>query len=455
MNNDSQFSSSGTYDPNKPGSDPYTHSDQEKPLARRVEAGQTYTSPFPGPMFPGPSIITNTENTLTLIPDIKPESIVPVQAYNENDDLDVVHKSVFLPAPAGALNTIVISHPYLWKLYKRLRSLDWDANEFDHSRSKSEFNTASEADIYKIVITILWQWEADSTASRVITEIVNAFWPGTELSAIAQRIAENESLHSHSYSEIVKNCFEDYNDMLVKLRKEIEPLKRLANVARMFGECLQTANDVRSGIIKMDDPRVYRTKLLFFGSMIILERIQFMSSFGVTFTYGDRGSWNSIAKTVQKIAVDELSVHVRNWKYCFRNESRLPEYQAIVPGVYKTLKAIIGEVLASELSNCDLIFKDAPSITHKSKAPVTIEMMKQFVRYSAQNVMDFFDFELPFTRIEVNPLPLMDKWTDINSVQTSPQEELTGNYLLGGFINNLVDGEAYVPSFMKAEDLAV
>ena len=370
--------------------------------------------------------------------------------FNQDDDLDKIHKSVFLDNPAGALNTIVISHPYIWKLYKRLRSLDWDANEFDHLRSKAEMNTASSEDVYKLVMTLLWQWEADSTASRIITDIVCAFWPGTELAAAAQRISENESLHSHSYSEIVKNCFENINDVVNKIKEDLEPIKRLMAVIDVFKECQNTANAFRDGRLSVDSPSVKRAKLLFFGTMIALERIQFTGSFNVTFTFGDRGSWNSIAKTVQKIAVDELAVHVRTWKYCFKNETRLPEYQEVIPGVMRTLNTLTNEVLAAELGYCDLLFKDGGVIERPGKASITCETLKASVRYEAQNVYDFFKFELPFARIEDHPMAFTLRWKDINSVQTAPQEELTGNYLLGGFINDLDPALEYIPPFMKS-----
>lgn len=369
--------------------------------------------------------------------------------YNQADDLNKVNKSVFLATPAGPLNTIVLSHPYLWKLYKRLRSLDWDANEFDHSRSKSEMMSAIESDVFKISMTLIWQWEADSTASRVITDIICAFWPGTELAAIAQRITENESLHSHSYSEIVKNCFDNIQDVIDKLRNDMEPLKRLTAVVGVFKECQTTANRFRMGELSNNSAEVKRAKLLFFGAMIALERIQFTGSFNVTFTYGDRGSWNSIAKTVQKIAVDELSVHVRTWKYCFRNEIKLPEYQEVLPGVLKSINALASEVLSSELGYCDLLFKDGVNIERPGKTPITCDILKESIRYEAQNVYDFFGFELPFARIEKHPMEFTLQWKDINSVQTSPQEELTGNYLLGGFINDLEDGVPYIPSFLR------
>ena len=367
--------------------------------------------------------------------------------YNHNAKLDEQHKSVFLSEAPGALNTIYLSHQKLWGLYKQLRSLDWDANEFSHERSKTEMTTASQTDIDKITKTLLWQWEADSTASRVIMDFLSAFNPGTELSALAQRISENEALHSHSYSEIVKNCY-DVDDIVDLIHSDMNPVRRLNAVASAFSECITVANKVRVGEIRRDSEIAKRSILIFFGTMIILERIQFTASFNVTFTYGDRGSWNSIAKTVQKIATDELSIHVKSWKYCFSNEVALPEYRSVLSDVMTTLEQICSEVLKSELSFCDILFSDGQVIDRPGKTPITCAVLKESVRFEAQHVYQFFGFDLPFAFIEKHPMPHTIQWKDINSTQTSPQEELTGNYLLGGFVSDLIPGSKYTPKFM-------
>lgn len=365
--------------------------------------------------------------------------------YNQAQRLDTVQESVFLPSAAAALNTIVISHPTVWKLYKKLRALDWDANEFDHSRSKIEMNESSQSDISKITKTLLWQWEADSTASRIITEFLGAFDCGTELSAIAQRIAENETLHSHSYSEIVKNCYDDIDQILDMLHNDIAPMKRLTSVATVFSQCIDTANKVRTKQIDKDSDEALASILMFFGTLICLERIQFIGSFNVTFTYGDRGSWNSIAKTIQKIATDELTIHVKTWMYCFQNEIALAKYSNVKPKVLERLETVCMEVLRSELAYCDVLFSDHTNITRQGKTDITIDLLKEAVRFEAQSVFDFFGFELPFARIERHPLPYTLQWKEINATQTSPQEELTGNYLLGGFLADLDEGTAYMP----------
>lgn len=367
--------------------------------------------------------------------------------YNHGARLDVQHKSVFLPEAPGALNTIYLSHQKLWDLYKQLRSLDWDANEFSHERSKTEMTTASRSDVDKITKTLLWQWEADSTASRVIMDFLSAFNPGTELSALAQRISENEALHSHSYSEIVKNTYE-IDSIIDLIHSDMNPVRRLNTVASVFSNCINVANRVRVGELDRNSLEAKSAILVFFGAMIILERIQFTASFNVTFTYGDRGSWNSIAKTVQKIATDELSIHVKSWKYCFANEAALPEYKAVLPEVMSTLEQVCSEVLKSELAFCDILFSDGQDIERAGKSAITCSILKESVRFEAQHVYQFFGFDLPFALIEKHPMPHTIQWKDINSTQTSPQEELTGNYLLGGFVSDLTPGAKYTPKFM-------
>lgn len=368
--------------------------------------------------------------------------------FNRDAKLNEQQESVFLDHTPGALNTILISHPKLWGLYKSLRALDWDANEFSHDRSKIEMTTSDKNDIEKITKTLLWQWEADSTASRIITDFICAFNPGTELSAQAQRISENEALHSHSYSEIVKNCYDDVDVVIQRIHEDIAPLRRLSVVATAFTECISLANQVRVGTISPEDEKALEAKLVFFGALIILERIQFTASFNVTFTYGDRGSWNSIAKTVQKIATDELTNHVRTWKYCFSNEIKLKKYATVLPKVMSKLESICSEVLRSELSFCDFLFSDGENIKRPGKSDVTCDILKEAVRFEAQNVYEFFGFDLPFARIEKHPMAFTLQWKDINSTQTSPQEELTGNYLLGGFTADIPSDCEYVPEFM-------
>ena len=38
--------------------------------------------------------------------------------------------------------------------------------------------------------------------------------------------------------------------------------------------------------------------------------------------------------------------------------------------------------------------------------------------------------------VETNPIPSMQKWVNINTNQSTPQEKRSGNYLLGGIVQS-------------------
>jgi ribonucleoside-diphosphate reductase beta chain len=50
--------------------------------------------------------------------------------------------------------------------------------------------------------------------------------------------------------------------------------------------------------------------LKYYFAMLLLERIQFMASFAITFTIAKTGLFQAIGQAVKKIAQDELEVHV-------------------------------------------------------------------------------------------------------------------------------------------------
>ena len=43
----------------------------------------------------------------------------------------------------------------------------------------------------------------------------------------------------------------------------------------------------------------------------------------------------------------------------------------------------------------------------------------------------------PFGDVEENPLPWLNNWIVIDNNQSAPQEESTGNYLLGAYVDDL------------------
>ena len=116
-------------------------------------------------------------------------------------------QSLFLQEKPGLVDSIHKYHPEIWRLYKKLKSLDWDENEFDFSSCMAEFKTCSKTHYEMMIKTIAWQWEADSIAAHNLIPIAAPFVSSSELWALWLEIGKNEMLHALTYCEIVKNIF--------------------------------------------------------------------------------------------------------------------------------------------------------------------------------------------------------------------------------------------------------
>ena len=119
---------------------------------------------------------------------------------------DYAQGKIFFNPPPGLVDTVNQRFPKIWALYQEMRSLDWNENEFNFQPCQADFKNAP-ADVSEMMLkTLLWQWEADSIASRAPTVIIAPFNPATEVWAAEQRITDNEQCltEDHEVYEFTK-----------------------------------------------------------------------------------------------------------------------------------------------------------------------------------------------------------------------------------------------------------
>lgn len=350
--------------------------------------------------------------------------------FNTKKNYDVTASSLFLGQEPGLLDTINRTHPEIFALYKKMKSLDWDENEFPFDTCIAEFQTCDRNQYDIMIKTLAWQWEADSVAAHSIAPIVAPFVSSSDLWACWLQISTNEVLHAACYSEIVKGSFVDHKETFASVLGEVEAYKRLSHIASAMFYVKSIAAQLMDKRMSRDDPRARDAIMLFTVAMLLLERVQFMSSFAITFAFAEAGMFLPIGKAVQKICNDEFNVHVLLDKAILKNELNLKlgreSFERIKPQVYK----MIEEVGASELNwTRQVLFADGRQLVG-----CNADMVCDWVQFGLTDVYDTLGLKNDkFKTIRKNPLEYMDDWIDINRNQASPQEEKTGNYLLGGF----------------------
>lgn len=248
------------------------------------------------------------------------------------------------------------------------------------------------------------------------------------------------SVHALTYSEIVRNSFDNPDDVLDEVLRIEQSFDRLEGVSKIFAEAFTIGH--RYALGEMDnDETVYDAAFMLTVALLILERLQFMASFAVTFAICDSGMFQPIGKAVQKIAQDELEIHVELDKAVIRNEMKTERGRASYERNKDRIKSLIDEVVGSEFKWIEYLFSEGRELVGLNE-----QVLKQWTLFCARDVYNFMDVKSEHTLPRQNPLRFMANWLDISKTQSSPQEQENNQYKMG-IISRNDRGKVYETDF--------
>jgi ribonucleoside-diphosphate reductase beta chain len=338
---------------------------------------------------------------------------------------DYTSPSILLGEQQGLFDTVNKVYPKIWKLYKTCKSLDWDESEFNYSSCLSDFKSCSKDTYEAMIRTLAWQWEADTVAARSLVNILSSVITSSEAWAAEQRISDQEVVHAATYSEIVRNSFDDPRKVLDEILAVSQSLERMETVSRVFSEAYKATHEYALGMIP-NDQDLYNKVFMVYCTVLAMERIQFMSSFAVTFAICDTGLFQPIGKAVQKIAQDELEVHVDYRKavidYEMKTERGILAYEQCLPKINE----MVNEVVETELKWNNYLFSEGRSLIGLNES-----VLSQWSLFCAKDIYNYFKIQSEHTLPRKNPLRFMESWLNIGKTQSSPQEQDNAQYKVG------------------------
>ena len=338
------------------------------------------------------------------------------------------NSKLFLCGEPGLVDTIHLTYPKIWGLYKEMKSLDWSEDEFNYSKCFGDFKTVDKDISDMMLETIMTQWEADSIASRFPLVLISPFQPCTEIVEAEQAIQTNELVHSNTYSEIIRMSFDNPREVLAEMLAKTETFDRISLVNKTLQEFKDFSAYCNYYGIKDSDEYVYAQLIKFYFTLLLLERIQFMASFAITFTICKSGPFQPIGMAVKKIAQDELEVHSEYRKQVLSELIKIDKNEfngKIMESVKPELIKLFDEVIESELLWTDRLFEGRTLVgTNK-------EVIKQWVLFNAKDVSRFIGFtkeEVSYVYPKQNPMPFLEDWFNMNNTQAAPQEQDVAAY---------------------------
>lgn len=356
----------------------------------------------------------------------------------KNDNYKDGHYPVFLGQQLGIYDSVNVTYPSMFDLYKKQKAQDWAEDEVDLDQSRKDFATCSQNNFDVMIKTVSFQWENDSLAKSIIT-LFSPFLTNNEACAMMMKQSEVELLHALTYSEIVRQCVKDPNKVIDEIIKNQNIFNRMGIVEEVLSELEVAGHKYALGMLTVEGDGDYMRCLLLEGmvALIALEGIQFMSSFSATFALAEQGLFIGAAKLIQKIMLDEM-LHVQMDYAIIDSLLKDPGWAKAYEVVKPRLKQILDTVVQQERDWGAYLFSEGRVVVG-----LNANLMEQWVYYNCAPIYRRLKIEADFKAPKQNPTPWMDHWTDPDKTQAAAQEIQLTNYKLNSMKQDFTDEDQF------------
>ncbi|OUS30729.1 ribonucleotide-diphosphate reductase subunit beta [Thalassotalea sp. 42_200_T64] len=349
---------------------------------------------------------------------------------------DQLLEPIFLGNPVNVSRYDQQKHIAFEKLIEKQLSFFWRPEEIDVSKDRADWQSISEAEKHIFISNLKYQTLLDSMAARSVNAVFLPLVSLPEVETWIETWAFSETIHSRSYTHILRNLFTNPAEVFDDIVVNPAILKRASSIAKYFDDVIfmaQIYNLQGEGTHEIDGETVEVTKrklkeLIYLAicSVNALEAIRFYVSFACSFAFSERQLLEGNSKIIKLIARDE-ALHLTGTQHILNiwaNGQDDPEMKEISEDLRDQGYQIFMDVVEQEKEWADYLFKDGSMIG------LNAEMLKQYIEYISNQRMTAIGFEAPFD-IRSNPLPWINAYLVSDNVQVAPQETEISSYLVG------------------------
>ena len=331
------------------------------------------------------------------------------------------------------------------KLTEKQLSFFWRPEEIDVSKDKIDFAKLLPNEKHIFVSNLQYQILLDSVQGRSPNI---AFLPIVSLPELENWIetwAFSETIHSRSYTHIIRAIVNEPGVVFDEIMKTDEIIQRATSVSKYYDKLIKHSqafllhgegkHEINGELI---DINLYSLKRLLYLTIIsvnILEAIRFYVSFACSFAFAERKVMEGNAKIIKLIARDE-ALHLTGTQHMInlmREGKDDLDMQAIAIECESEVIEMFKDAANQEKEWAEYLFRDGSMIG------LNAEILKQYLEYITNIRMSALNMQ-PIFEQSTNPLPWLNHWLDSDNVQVAPQETEITSYLVSA-IDNTINAE--------------
>ncbi|MGP1928392.1 MAG: class Ia ribonucleoside-diphosphate reductase subunit beta [Arsenophonus sp. NC-WZS1-MAG3] len=347
-----------------------------------------------------------------------------------------LQEPMFFGQPVNIARYDQQKYPIFEQLIEKQLSFFWRPEEIDISRDRIDYQSLPEYEKHIFISNLKYQTLLDSIQGRSPNVALLPLISIPELETWIETWSFSETIHSRSYTHIIRNIVNDpsiiFNDILtngeiLKRAKDIstyyDKLIKMTNYYHMLGE----GNHIINGKNIIISLRCLKKQLyLCLMSVNALEAIRFYVSFACSFAFAERELMEGNAKIIKLIARDE-ALHltaIQHMLNLMQSGQDDPEMAIIAKESEEACYKLFVQAAEQEKEWAEYLFSNGSMIG------LNKDILCQYIEYITNMRMQAVGLKSP-CEIRSNPIPWINSWLVSDNVQVAPQEVEVSSYLVG------------------------
>ena len=326
-------------------------------------------------------------------------------------------------------------------------SFFWRPEEVDVSRDRIDYGNLSSHEQHIFISNLKYQTLLDSIQGRSPNVVLLPLVSIPELETWIETWTFSETIHSRSYTHIIRNIVNDPGVVFDDIMQNEHILERASDIAKYYDDLYYNSqlynlygagtHTVNGKEVTVDLKSLKKQLYLCIMAVNVLEAIRFYVSFACSFAFAERKLMEGNAKIIKLIARDE-ALHLTGTQHMLnlmRNGKDDPEMVEIAAECYEQSIDIFRKAAEQEKQWAGYLFKDGSMIG------LNKDILCQYIEYITNLRMEAVGLPSAFPHSKSNPIPWINTWLSSDNVQVAPQETEISSYLVGQIDSDLSNSD--------------
>jgi len=362
--------------------------------------------------------------------------------FNRNE-FDTFAQPMFFGEQVNVARYDQQKHKIFENLIEKQLSFFWRPEEVDLTNDRKDFLDLPEHEKHIFVSNLKYQTLLDSVQGRSPNVALLPVVSLPELETWIETWSFSETIHSRSYTHIVRNIVPNPAEIFDDITKNEHITKRAESVTKHYDEFIalstyytqlgEGTHTINGETVEINLRELKRRMYRMMISVNVLEAIRFYVSFACSFAFAERAKMEGNAKIIKLIARDE-ALHLTGTQHILQIMARGKddaEFAEVAEECRDDMVTIFREAAEQEKEWAEYLFKDGSMIG------LNKDILCQYVEYITNQRIGALGFD-PIFETKNNPLPWINAWLNSDNVQVAPQEAEISSYLVGA-IDSEVD----------------